>query len=795
MQASVRHSGTGPETGPETGSESGPESAVATRDDGWLTLCVSSASAALFLALAWPILSGRIYGGDDLTAFHLPVRWFYWNALHNGDAFDWLPDILCGFFLTGEGQGGTYHPVHLALYRWLSLSTAFNLEVWLSYPAMFAGMVLLLSRGAFGEGAATASLQAVRDDRAAGLPLHAALFGAMLFTFSSSCLLHFMHINAIAVVAHLPWLLWAIDVGVRSGSERARARAFAAIALLTGSTLLCGHPQYVWICFVGELFWLGLAIQIGNRETPAGAHLLRAWHAAWRFGLAKALGVVLGAIQLLPTLDHLLGSQRLETAVDVATHGSLRPLNVVQFFAPFLLSGRVDGLNTHEYGLYAGAVPVVLGLWLCSQRATLGRARGPLTAVAFFGAVAFVLSLGGYGGLHGLLAFLPGVGEFRLSARYLVLVHLAIAILAAAALARLGSSARVSGHAPWPGGWKIVALSGAVALALRLLLPIERVGSPAGAAIGPVLFAVAVWLFTLALRGERIASALLIVLAAADAGLYGLSYVALPASRTLESVVESLPAPEANAARLATFQPDDTGKFLGNQWILRGWRMSDGYAGLLPANRLDGRSLVGLRLSAVGTVLRRGERPMVEGLLPADDRMDLVPDPLPRFRLATRAIVAGSPASDSASIRSGALANDQLATTVMVEAAMALEGPAGEATVISDRPGALDIEVRAPGSQLLVVADRYHAGWRADVNGEPFDVQRVDGDFMGVPVKAGDSTVRMRFEPASLRYGKMVSLAGVVAWILLVAANVFRLRADERTNAADLTAGTETRSA
>ena len=39
----------------------------------------------------------------------------------------------------------------------------------------------------------------------------AALFGAMAFTFCGFNLLHFVHVNAIAVVAHLPWLLYAID--------------------------------------------------------------------------------------------------------------------------------------------------------------------------------------------------------------------------------------------------------------------------------------------------------------------------------------------------------------------------------------------------------------------------------------------------------------------------------------------------------------------------------------------------------------------------------------------------------
>ena len=755
----------------------------AERIDRWLAPCVALVSLALFAALAWPMLSGRVYGGDDLTLFHLPMRWFYWNSLHNGDSFDWLPDILCGFYLTGEGQAGTYHPVHLLLYRWLAFPAAFNLEVWLSYPAMFAGMVLLLSRSALGE---TKEFAATSPDRrsgvhAEGLPPHAAMFGAMLFTFSASCALHFIHMNAIAVVAHLPWLLWAIDVGVRAERERHRVLAFAAIAALTASTLLCGHPQYVWICFVAELFWLWLANWIASDAGTARAGLRGATRTVLRFGVAKFVGALIGAIQLLPTLDHLLHSQRHETTGGVANHGALHPLNVVQFLAPYVLPARVEGLNTHEFGAYAGVVPVVLMVWLCSQRAGLGPARRPLLAVALFGATAFLLSLGGYGGIYGLLTLLPGIGEFRLPARYLLLVHLATAILAAAALARLPSGIHAGPQAAWPGGWKLAAFSAALTLELRLLLPLERLGSPLGAAIGPLLFVVAIAVFTLALRGVRIATPLLIVLTAADAGTYGMSYAVWPGARRLEAILANLPPPPSTAVRLATFQPDEKGMFTGNQWIMRGWRLSDGYAGLLPPDRLDRRTLAGLRMSNTGFVLRRGDEPPVDGLDVVDKQMDGVPDPLPRLRLATRAIVSATPTDDANS-----LAAESLATTALVDDAMSLEGPAGEARFRSDRPGALEIEVHAPHRQLLVIADRYHEGWRALVNGSPVGVHRVDGDFMGVPVDAGESAVRLTFEPSSLRYGKALSLTGLVALALMLGGGVLRTRDAKRRPREDL---------
>ncbi|MFN2376845.1 MAG: hypothetical protein ABR538_09930 [Candidatus Binatia bacterium] len=722
-----------------------------------LALWVGLLSATLLALLAWPMLSGLVYGGDDLTLFHLPLRWFYWKALHDGQGFDWVPQLFCGFFLTGEGQAGTWHPLHYALYRTLSFESAYNLEVWLSYPWMYAGMVLFLRRSGAG-----------------GPAWSAALFGAMLFTFSASCLLHFIHMNGMAVVAHLPWLLLAIDVAAKTPRARLRLAAFAGVALLTASELLSGHPQYVWIVFVAELFWLAMAT---TSPAPAGSPARPAWKTLAGFAAAKAVGTLMGAVQLLPTLDHLLASQRYGAGLEVATYGSLPPLNIVQFLAPYLLAARVDGGNTHELGLYAGAVPIVLLVWLFSRRAALGADGRLVKAVAFFGAAAFLLALGTRGGLYYLQALLPVVGSFRIPARYLLLVHFAIAILAAAALARLVAPARQgerergaaaqleSEHAGWPGAWKLAAFSAALALELRLVLVPERLGSPVGAAAGPLLFALAVGLVLLTLRHRLAGAALLVLVAAADVGFYGMSYAAWPGALDLDAVLEALPEAPSGSLRMATLQPDAAGVFTGNLAMMRGWNLSDGYAGLMPANRIDHRSLAGLRVAAVERVRRRGDTLPAEGLTVADDNWYAVPDPLPRHRLVARAVVSEDPARDFA-----LLSEAELVTTVIVEESVpSMAGPAGEVLSLTLTNDTQEIGVRASGPQLLVIADRHHEGWTAEVDGAAARVLRVNGDFLGVPVAVGDSVVQLRFAPASLRYGKAVSAAGVGLGALLLA--------------------------
>src|SRR5687768_7660153 len=135
-----------------------------------MTRTVALSSLALFAALCAPALCGLVYTADDLGAFHLPLRDFYARALANGDSFDWCPGLFGGFYLTGEGQAGTYHPLHWALYTWLPLTWAWNLECVLSYAFMFAGVSLFMRRRGFGSAEY--------------------LFAAMAFTFCGFNLLH-----------------------------------------------------------------------------------------------------------------------------------------------------------------------------------------------------------------------------------------------------------------------------------------------------------------------------------------------------------------------------------------------------------------------------------------------------------------------------------------------------------------------------------------------------------------------------------------------------------------------------
>ncbi|NQT13793.1 MAG: hypothetical protein HQ582_13655, partial [Planctomycetes bacterium] len=440
-----------------------------------------TAAAVLVAALVAPCLFGYVYTHDDLGAYHLPLRAFYAGQLARGEAFDWTPQLFSGFYLTGEGQAGTYHPLHLALYRFLPLQAAWACELVTIYPFMLAGTYFFLRR-----------LLRRRD---------AAMFGSLAFTFSSFNLLHVVHPNGVAVVAHLPWLLWAIDVALSDANRHRAAAAQAGIALLTGSQLLLGYPQYVWFSLLAEgAFVLYVTTQRGRLAGLAPRLHFRLGQLA----IAKAAGVMLGGVQLLPTIEALAGSVRRSVDVAFQNSGSMHPLNLVQLVAPYLFRHRVVGENTHALAIYAGAVPLMLIVWLVACRRDPGRWRRPAWAAGCFGLVVLLLAFGRYGPIYGFQRFLPVVGGFRFPCRYAVLAALAVAVLSAIGLAVLArqqaGGKKTARQRLWP-LWAVVGASVVAAVTGLVLRDRPFIASVHLILIGPVLIGSAAVLVALAARG------------------------------------------------------------------------------------------------------------------------------------------------------------------------------------------------------------------------------------------------------------------------------------------------------
>lgn len=771
----------------DSATKTDPSDAPAAARDGNLAAWLSALAAlGLFVMLSWPMWTNRVYTYDDIVKLHIPYRYLYSQALRSGDSILWTPRFYCGYYYHGEGEAGFCHPLHWLLYRTLPLELAFNLEFVLNYAWLFAGMFFLLRRW-------TTSPPA-------------SLLGALIFTFSGFSILHFMHLNALGVVSQLPWLLLACDVLMCAQDLKHVALAQLAIALLTALQHLAGYPQFAMFCLIAEgafVLW---------RTFDGGS-----WRRIPLCAVGVALGFAIGAVQLLPTWDLLALSDRSDTSLEFRTWFSMHPLNLLQLWAPYVFHNRYFAVrrvfegNTHEMGLYTTAFSTVALAWLAIRWRNLQQ-RWFVLATFLFGLAMLVLALGKYTPVYPFVAQLPLVKSLplRCPTRYSMLTQLAMAMLAAFALVDLLTLQRAGERVRWLALWPLgvllllAALTAGVALAVVYHNPSTPLLTSKGDILaGLALVAGAVGLVAATARGVRWAPCGIILLTAAEIGVFDLwQYVwnpprekppamaasaetgvldlwqnlwnpppekpaadvapPLPTWETLPKIIASSPRPPHNTGRLCYPLSDP-----GNMLTMAGYDLMQGYTALKPAERLplvlatrNGPMLSpwATQIASVHWVFINNEWHPLKSLFPPAWNVA----PLPRVRMVAQSVVSRQEAVDIQKINP--------ATTALVDRKVDLElGLPGMATIKNERPGRLDIEAVAPTRQLLVVSERYHTGWQATVDGKPATLLPAYGEYLSCVVPAGTRKVEMLFQPASFAWGLRTTLGGVVAAALLAA--------------------------
>ncbi|UCD57799.1 MAG: YfhO family protein [Candidatus Hydrogenedentota bacterium] len=685
------------------------------------------ATALILFLLGLPLIQGHVYKHDDLSRYHLPFRFFFAQCLAAGDSFIWLPNIFCGLYLHGEGQMGMYHPLHLILYSTLPLGAAFNIELLLSYPFMMVGMFLFLRRWK--------------------IPRTAGMLGALVFALSGFNLLHYMHMNAIAVAAHIPWLLLAIDVALRGTSGPQVACARLGITLLTASQLLLGHPTTFWLSSVVEVMYVLLLAS----SWKAGRRLLS-------LGAAKMFGVLVGSVQLLPHWDAASTSVRQHSSLASRMWPSLHPMHIAQSVAPYFFNDFFFEGIPYELKIYNGAIPLALLTVLLIRRKELGTMRPLAMGALGLGAFSLVFALGEYGYLYRLQTLLPLVGLLRTPCRYILLLHLVTAVVAAIAFADISELTRQGDRLAWR------------RLSLLMLVPLMSVlplvfllwaklhpHQPLGRYLlgnvttknliiaGPVLLTLASVIVAMASRGKRYALVGIILFAAMDQGAYGLSYIwKNEPGADIKGFTEFAPTPpEASQYRVLSDN---------NVWVMKGVRIAKGYVSIRPEKQLDGLSEAYRKVAGVRWVWDR-DKQLLYRLYGKVSGWEL-PRPLLRARLVSKVLVSSDPNKDIDTI-------DVESTALVSEEIELPGGQAGKATIVSDRPGRIAVVTDAGSKQLLVLSESYHEGWQATVDGEESPVMRAYGDFMGCVLAPGTHKVEFRFRPRSLRMGGWVSALGL----------------------------------
>lgn len=237
--------------------------------------------------------------------------------------------------------------------------------------------------------------------------------------------------------AWLPVALWCAE----SFLQTHRRRYLGVMAVVLAIQLLAGHFHLAFITHVTLVGFLLLRLNIATAGVAPASLSIRWTTFAWCLGaIACAFG--LAAVQLAPTWELKQLSQRAALGAEHDPgYGFIPWWYLGQMVAPWMFytpdislstPAGMTRTNTVEAHLYCGLLPLILAAIGCVVRPATRDTRNIIWWI--LGGLAVVYATGT---LMPVAMHLPGFGFFNGVGRYGIVVNLAVGLLAAEALQRL----------------------------------------------------------------------------------------------------------------------------------------------------------------------------------------------------------------------------------------------------------------------------------------------------------------------------------------------------------------------
>jgi hypothetical protein len=532
-------------------------------------------------------------------------------------------------------------------------------------------------------------------------------------------------------LCYVPWLF---HCALRT-EEAWQSRRIAHYALLLALQFLCGHPQVFWFTGIGQaVFILG-----------------RAWRRPWQAALRDAgrglsqlcaaclwcLGLV--AVVLLPFMELVKHGNRAAASPAFTNFYKLEWEHVGSLLSPMGLPQREFPINW-EMNLFVGPITLLLGLaGLCLVRER--NVRGLLAVLV----VALLIAVGDSTPFFGLFyRWLPGFAGFRCHARAALLVVLVLICTAGIWLSR-----------PHPGLRTIWTYN------LNDLLWYVCIGLVLSQGLSLVY---ATW----AIKRTHTYSAILgaspdhpfqYTLVAKLRG-WGLLQPFRPPPRVC---IPTLAVP-ANYAMLYRYSNFDAYCSL---FLRRPWDYLHAMPGIQPPELINH--------SVAHEIYDHGPFPypdlaLAAGVDPATGILQVATNPAPRAFLVYAAEVVGDYGTILTRLAKGhdihrsALLEEPLAEPLPQASVL----PGTVALIRHFEPNSVWVEVEAKEKALLVLAEAWYPGWRAEIDGRVCDCLPANLWMRAIPVPAGRHEVRFYFHQNYLLPGLLISLASAGLLLLVL---------------------------
>ena len=515
----------------------------------------------------------------------------------------------------------------------------------------------------------------------------------------------------------VPWLFYC---AVRT-QEPWQTRRVAQHAMFLALQFLCGHPQVFWFTAIGQaVFILTRALQLPLREA-----LRDAWRTLCQFGVACVWCAGLVAVVLLPMLELVGESNRAGTSPEFTDSYRLDWGDLRYLFNP-LHAGNVNWENN----LFVGTIVVLLGLaGLCRVRER--NVRGLLGVLV----MGLLIAAGRNTPCFPLFyKWLPGFAGFRYHQRAALLVVLGLICGAGIWLGRPHPRIR-----DW---WN------------------RRLGVPIRYAVMALVLLQALDLLqgTWMIKKVYTYAANMILQA--------------PTERSFErTLAEELRRdgwmtpfqPPPRVCVPPSLIPANYGMIYGYSsfdavcvpFMRRPWDYLHAVLGITPT--MD-------KVSLPRQVYSHAPFPYPDvslalGLDPHEGSLVTAPDPAPRAFVVYGADVADygtvlDRLAHGYDIRQRALLEKPLAEPLRPENFL----PGAPASIRRFEPNSLVVEVDAKERGLLVLAEAWYPGWRAEVDGQACVCVPANIWMRAVPLPPGRHQVRVYFHQDYLLAGLLISL-------------------------------------
>jgi hypothetical protein len=376
--------------------------------------------------------TNRLFYERDSTVVEIPVKKLTVQLLKEGNFALWTDAHGNGQPFLANPKNAIFYPTTW-FYLILPLFAAFKIHYLIHALLGWLGLYLLC--GSY------------------FLSRRASFLGASLFSFSGMYLSSFEFYNHVAALCWTPWILLLLSREPRSGRSR-----LVPFTILWALMILAGAPEFILIT---------LALAAGQAFFKLGA-----WKRKIGFAvLSLFLASLISAAQLLPSFELLGRTER-------SAQSAQWPLELVQLFNmpfPHFLGndrqpGHDDFWGWHlfdkkfplYYSLYMGIGALLLFLFGLGK--PWDRRQKTLLA-AFF--IFFLLSCGRYSPFFFLYRFIPLLSSIRYPVKFFLGSVFCISVLAAFGLDKITETGK-------PGRRAIAAMAGVGGGGLALFLLFKR---------------------------------------------------------------------------------------------------------------------------------------------------------------------------------------------------------------------------------------------------------------------------------------------------------------------------------